>query len=74
MQGVQIKRRQYMIDEQTSFNTISLISAILVVLDHEEEKKLRFFLSQTFFFCQYVATLHRTMGVDSIPHKSIFYL
>lgn len=49
MQGVQIKRRQYIIDEQTSFNTISLISAILVVLDHEE-KKLRFFLSQTFFF------------------------
>ena len=49
MQGVQIKRRQYIIDEQTSFNTISLISAILVVLDNEE-KKLRFFLSQTFFF------------------------
>lgn len=50
MQGVQIKRRQYMIDEQTSFNTISLISAILVVLDHEEEKKLRFFFISNIFF------------------------
>ena len=48
MQGVQIKRRQYIIDEQTSFNTISLISAILVVLDHEE-KKLRFFYLKHFF-------------------------
>jgi hypothetical protein len=47
MQGVQIKR-QYIIDEQRSFNIISLISAILVVLDHEEEK-IEIFLSQTFF-------------------------
>ena len=73
MQGVQIKRRQYIIDEQRSFNIISLISAILVVLDHEE-KKLRFFFISNIFFCQYVATLHRTMGVGSIPQKSIFYL
>ena len=49
MQGVQIKRRQYIIDEQRSFNIISLISAILVVLDHEE-KKLRFFYLKHFFF------------------------